>query len=163
MNGLRIFIARHSDAYEIPMPQAFLPSRFFMAFCPFSDGRPQFRPQQQRCVMLFDPRHEQHLGKLEAQLRRAQAPTAELISDVIAEACGMTPAQLAEWIKLGPPYSACGMEKWGHSGLAPLALAHKASAVGHGTSLATLSSCHRVLKRTGDCPRLFHTDFRIST
>jgi hypothetical protein len=37
--------------------------------------------------MLFDPRHEQHLGKLEAQLRRAQAPTAELISDVIAEAC----------------------------------------------------------------------------
>jgi len=87
MNGLRIFIAPHSDAYEIPMPQAFLPSRFFMAFCPFSDGRPQFRPQQQRCVMLFDPRHEQHLGKLEAQLRRAQAPTAELISDVIAEAC----------------------------------------------------------------------------
>jgi hypothetical protein len=69
------------------MPQAFLPSRFFMAFCPFSGGRPQFKPQQQRCVMLFDPRPEQHLGKLEAQLRRAQAPTPELISDVIAEAC----------------------------------------------------------------------------
>jgi hypothetical protein len=37
--------------------------------------------------MLFDPKPEQYLGRLEAQLRRAQAPTAELISDVIAEAC----------------------------------------------------------------------------
>ena len=37
--------------------------------------------------MLFDPRHEQDLDKLEAQLRRAQAPTRELISDVIADVC----------------------------------------------------------------------------
>jgi hypothetical protein len=37
--------------------------------------------------MLFDPKPEQYLGRLEARLRRAQAPTAELISDVIAEAC----------------------------------------------------------------------------
>ena len=37
--------------------------------------------------MLFNPKPEQHLGRLEAQLRHAQAPTAELISDVIAEAC----------------------------------------------------------------------------
>ena len=37
--------------------------------------------------MLFDPKPEQYLGRLEARLRRAQAPTPELISDVIAEAC----------------------------------------------------------------------------
>ena len=37
--------------------------------------------------MLFDPKSEQYLGRLEARLRHAQAPTAELISDVIAEAC----------------------------------------------------------------------------
>jgi hypothetical protein len=36
--------------------------------------------------MLFDPKHEQHLGMLEAQLRRAQALTPELIFDVIAQA-----------------------------------------------------------------------------
>ena len=38
--------------------------------------------------MLFDPKPEQYLGRLEARLRRAQAPTAELISDVTAETCG---------------------------------------------------------------------------
>ena len=37
--------------------------------------------------MLFDPKQEQYLGRLEAQLRRAQALTQELISDVLAEAC----------------------------------------------------------------------------
>jgi hypothetical protein len=37
--------------------------------------------------MLFDPKTEQYLGRLEARLRLAQAPTVELISDVIAEAC----------------------------------------------------------------------------
>ncbi len=37
--------------------------------------------------MLFDPKPEQYLGRLEARLRRAQAPAPELISDVIAEAC----------------------------------------------------------------------------
>ena len=37
--------------------------------------------------MLFDPKHEQHLGMLEAQLRRAQALTPELMSDVIAQTC----------------------------------------------------------------------------
>lgn len=37
--------------------------------------------------MLFDPKHEQHLGVLEAQLRRAQAVTPDLMSDVIAQAC----------------------------------------------------------------------------
>jgi hypothetical protein len=37
--------------------------------------------------MLFDPKSEQYLGRLEARLRRAQAPTPELMSDVIAEAC----------------------------------------------------------------------------
>jgi len=69
------------------MPQAFRPSRFFMAFCPsfVSGGVSGYRPL--RSVMLFDPKPEQYLGRLEARLRRAQAPTAELISDVIAEAC----------------------------------------------------------------------------
>ena len=37
--------------------------------------------------MLFDPKHEERLGRLEEQLRRAQAITPELMSDVIAEAC----------------------------------------------------------------------------
>ena len=37
--------------------------------------------------MLFDPIHEQHLGMLEAQLRRAQALTPELMFEVIAQTC----------------------------------------------------------------------------
>jgi hypothetical protein len=37
--------------------------------------------------MLFDPKHEQYLGRLEAELRRARALTPELMSDVAAEAC----------------------------------------------------------------------------
>ncbi len=37
--------------------------------------------------MLFDPKHDEHLGRLEKQLRRAQAVTPELMSEVIAEAC----------------------------------------------------------------------------
>jgi len=37
--------------------------------------------------MLYDPRHEEHLGRLEAQLRRADAITSELMSQVIAQAC----------------------------------------------------------------------------
>ena len=36
--------------------------------------------------MLFDPKHDLPLGRLEAQLRSARAPTAGLLSDVIAEA-----------------------------------------------------------------------------
>jgi hypothetical protein len=36
--------------------------------------------------MLFDPKHEKHLGRLEEQLRRAQAITPELMSEVIGEA-----------------------------------------------------------------------------
>jgi hypothetical protein len=81
MTGVQIFMAAHSDTYEISMSRAFLPSRFFMAFCPFSEKQPQ------RCVMLFDPIHEQHLGMLEAQLRRAQALTPELMFEVIAQTC----------------------------------------------------------------------------
>ena len=37
--------------------------------------------------MLFDPKHEQYLGRLEAELHRARALTPELMSDVAAEAC----------------------------------------------------------------------------
>jgi hypothetical protein len=37
--------------------------------------------------MLFDPKHEQYLGRLEAELRRARSLTPELMSDVIAEGC----------------------------------------------------------------------------
>src|SRR6267378_1497491 len=37
--------------------------------------------------MLFDPKHEEHLGALDKQLRRARAITPELMSDVIAQAC----------------------------------------------------------------------------
>jgi hypothetical protein len=36
---------------------------------------------------LFDPKHDEHLGRLEDQLRRAQAITPELMSQVIAGAC----------------------------------------------------------------------------
>ena len=37
--------------------------------------------------MLFDPKHGQYLGTLEAELRRAQGLTPELTSEVIAQAC----------------------------------------------------------------------------
>jgi hypothetical protein len=37
--------------------------------------------------MLFDPKHGQYLGRLEAQLRRAQGLTPELMTEVIAQAC----------------------------------------------------------------------------
>jgi hypothetical protein len=37
--------------------------------------------------MLFDPKHREHLGRLEKRLRCAQAITPELIADVIAQAC----------------------------------------------------------------------------
>jgi hypothetical protein len=39
------------------------------------------------CVMLFDPKHDEHLAKLEEQLRCIEAVTAGLMSDVIAIAC----------------------------------------------------------------------------
>jgi len=38
--------------------------------------------------MLFDPKHGQYLGTLEAELRRARGPTPELLSEVMAQACG---------------------------------------------------------------------------
>jgi hypothetical protein len=38
-------------------------------------------------VMLFNPRHEDRLGGLEERLRRADALTPDLMTDVIAEAC----------------------------------------------------------------------------
>ncbi len=41
--------------------------------------------------MLFDPKHDLPLGRLEAQLRSARAPTSELLSDVTAEACDSCP------------------------------------------------------------------------
>ena len=38
--------------------------------------------------MLFDPKHGQYLGTLEAELRRARGLTPELMSEVMAQACG---------------------------------------------------------------------------
>jgi hypothetical protein len=38
--------------------------------------------------MLFYPTHEERLGRLEEKLRRAQTVTPQLMSDVIAQACG---------------------------------------------------------------------------
>jgi hypothetical protein len=35
--------------------------------------------------MLFDPKHEQHLGMLETEVRHAQALTSELVADAIAD------------------------------------------------------------------------------
>jgi len=43
--------------------------------------------------MLFDPKHEERLGRLQQQLRRAQAITPKLMSDVMVEACVRLPAQ----------------------------------------------------------------------
>lgn len=43
--------------------------------------------------MLFDPKPEQYLGRLETRIRRAQAVTPELMSDVIREACVCPPAR----------------------------------------------------------------------
>jgi hypothetical protein len=40
-----------------------------------------------RCAMLFDPKHEEHLGRLETRLRCAQAITPDLMSDAVAQAC----------------------------------------------------------------------------
>jgi hypothetical protein len=37
--------------------------------------------------MLFNPKHEQYLGRLEIDIRRARTPTPELMSDVTAQAC----------------------------------------------------------------------------
>jgi hypothetical protein len=37
--------------------------------------------------MLFRPNHQERLGRLEEQLRRAQTVTPKLMSDVIAQAC----------------------------------------------------------------------------
>jgi len=45
-----------------------------------------------RRVMLFNPKRQEHLGRLEEHLRCAQAITPELISDVIAQACTRFPA-----------------------------------------------------------------------
>jgi len=42
-------------------------------------------------VMSFDPKHEDPLDALEAQLRRAHAVTPDLISNVIADACVRLP------------------------------------------------------------------------
>jgi hypothetical protein len=42
--------------------------------------------------MLFDPKREERLGRLEEQLRCAQALTPQLMSDVIAQACTRFPA-----------------------------------------------------------------------
>ena len=38
--------------------------------------------------MLFYPKHEERLGRLEEKLRRAQTVTPQLMSDVVAQACG---------------------------------------------------------------------------
>jgi hypothetical protein len=38
--------------------------------------------------MLFDPKHGQYLGTLEVELRRARGLTPELVSEVMAQACG---------------------------------------------------------------------------
>jgi hypothetical protein len=38
--------------------------------------------------MLFDPKYGQYLGTLEAELRRAHDLTPELMSEVMAQACG---------------------------------------------------------------------------
>jgi hypothetical protein len=43
--------------------------------------------------MLFNPRHEDRLGGLEERLRRADALTPDLMTDVIAEACTRFAAQ----------------------------------------------------------------------
>jgi hypothetical protein len=37
--------------------------------------------------MLFDSKHDDHLARLEDRLRRAEAVTSKLMSDVIADAC----------------------------------------------------------------------------
>jgi hypothetical protein len=40
-----------------------------------------------RCVMLFDSKYEEHVGRLEQQLRSAHVPTPGILADVIGEAC----------------------------------------------------------------------------
>ena len=50
--------------------------------------------------MLFDPKHDLPLGRLEAQLRSARAPTAGLLSDVIAEACDSSECETAAKLRI---------------------------------------------------------------
>jgi hypothetical protein len=59
--------------------------------------------------MLFDPKHEQYLGRLEAELHRARTLTPELMSDVIAEGCirfapheGPAKLKIERLIRAGP-------------------------------------------------------------
>jgi hypothetical protein len=57
-----------------------------------------------KCVMLCNPKCEEHFGGLEQQLRRARAPTPGIMADVIGEACtrlaSQTPAARARLDRL---------------------------------------------------------------
>ena len=83
------FMTAASNSYEIPISRRFLPSRFFMAFCP-SIGcghsvRPQHPMEMVSCGAIRIPRTVSAL--LADQLRLAQAVTPALVSHVIADAC----------------------------------------------------------------------------
>ena len=77
-----------SDSYEIPMPRPFMPSRFFMGFCPSLARQPEhFRDSHLRSVMLLNLKHPASLDSLENELRCAGAADAELTFRVIDETC----------------------------------------------------------------------------
>jgi hypothetical protein len=83
----RAFMKSPSKLYEIPIPQVFIPSRFFMTFRPSLGGGHTSSRDHLRCVMLFNPNHDDRLARLEGKLHRAEAITSELMSDVLAVAC----------------------------------------------------------------------------
>jgi hypothetical protein len=61
-------------------------------FAHFSETIPHSGRSHLRRVMLFAPKHEEQLGRLEEQLRCARAITSQLMSDVIGQACTRFPA-----------------------------------------------------------------------
>jgi hypothetical protein len=79
--------------YEIPIRPALRPSRFFMTLCASLECGPPVvaTAEEARPVMLFAPKHD--LNRLETNLRGARAVTAELMSDLMTQACVRFTAQ----------------------------------------------------------------------
>ena len=83
----------HRIAYATPIPQALRPSGFYIAYLPIFPAWPHLGGGTRDGVMLFYPTHEERLGRLQARLRQAQTVTPQLMSDIVAQACGRIAAR----------------------------------------------------------------------
>jgi hypothetical protein len=78
------------NLYEIPIPDGFLPSRFFM---PLHYSWEPIQSAPLECVsMSFEPDRAKRLDTLQARANCLRAVTPELLTDVIANACMRFPA-----------------------------------------------------------------------